>query len=98
MVHELGLQIPDCIERKRTTTTCDIHPLRRDRPMVKVPADVECAGRRRLTERRAIDEYRCDGVEEALFETMRGLGWEYADIAVVARGAEFRTGYGMPWA
>jgi hypothetical protein len=51
-----------------------------------------------LTERRAIDEYRRDGVEEALFETMRGLGWEYADIAAVARGAEFRTGYGMPWA
>jgi hypothetical protein len=51
-----------------------------------------------LTERRAIDEYRRDGVEEALFETMRGLGWEYADIAAVARGAEIRTGYGMPWA
>jgi hypothetical protein len=51
-----------------------------------------------LTERRAIDEYRRDGVEEALFETMHGLGWEYADIAAVARGAEIRTGYGMPWA
>jgi hypothetical protein len=51
-----------------------------------------------LTERRAIDEYRRDGVEEALFETMRGLGWEYADIAAAARGAEIRTGYGMPWA
>jgi hypothetical protein len=24
MVHELGSQIPDCIGRERTTTTCDI--------------------------------------------------------------------------
>jgi hypothetical protein len=43
-----------------------------------------------LTERRAIDEYRRDGVEEALFETMRGLGWEYADIAAEARGVVLR--------
>ncbi|WP_316178241.1 MULTISPECIES: hypothetical protein [unclassified Bradyrhizobium] len=49
-----------------------------------------------LTERRAIDEYRVDGIEEALWETLRGLGWDYADIAAVARGAELRTAYGMP--
>jgi hypothetical protein len=48
-----------------------------------------------LTERRAIEEYRRDGVEEALFETMRGLGWEYADIAAVARGSAMVTSYGM---
>jgi hypothetical protein len=51
-----------------------------------------------LTERRAIDEYRLDGVEEALHETLNGLGWEYADIAAVARGAEMATSYGMPTA
>jgi hypothetical protein len=51
-----------------------------------------------MTERRAIDEYRRDGVEEALFDTMRGLGWEYADIAAVARGAGMVTSYGMPTA
>ena len=51
-----------------------------------------------LTERRAIDEYRVDGVEEALFDTLHGLGWEYADIAAVARGAEIVTSYGMPTA
>jgi hypothetical protein len=51
-----------------------------------------------LTERRAIDEYRVDGVEEALFDTLRGLAWEYADIAAVARGAEIVTSYGMPTA
>lgn len=51
-----------------------------------------------LTERRAIDEYRVDGVEEALFETLHGLGWGYADIAAVARGAEMVTSYGNPYA
>ena len=51
-----------------------------------------------LLERRAIDEYRADGVEEALFATLRGLGWEYADIAAAARGAEIVTSYGMPTA
>jgi hypothetical protein len=51
-----------------------------------------------LTERRAIDEYRVDGVEESLFETLHGLGWGYADIAVVARGAEIVTSYGKPTA
>jgi hypothetical protein len=51
-----------------------------------------------LTERRAIDEYRVDGVEEALFDTLGGLGWQYADIAAVARGAEMVTSYGMPTA
>ncbi|MGC2776841.1 MAG: hypothetical protein WA418_14530 [Bradyrhizobium sp.] len=49
-----------------------------------------------LAERRAIDEYRVDGVEEALWETLLGLGWDYADFAAVARGAEVRTSYGMP--
>jgi hypothetical protein len=49
-----------------------------------------------LTERRAIDEYKVDGVEEALFDTLHGLGWEYADIATVAHGAEMVTSYGMP--
>jgi hypothetical protein len=49
-----------------------------------------------LTERRAIKEYRVDGVEESLFETLSGLGWDYADIAAVARGAEMATSYGMP--
>jgi hypothetical protein len=49
-----------------------------------------------LTESRAIDEYRVDGVEEALFDTLRGLGWEYPDIAAVARGAEMATSYGLP--
>ncbi len=48
-----------------------------------------------LTERRAIDEYRVDGVEEALFDTLRGLGWEYADIAAVARGSAMVTSYGV---
>lgn len=51
-----------------------------------------------LTERRAIDEYRADGVEEALFETLHGLGWQYADIAAVARGAQLVTSHGMPTA
>jgi hypothetical protein len=51
-----------------------------------------------LTERQAINEYRADGVEESLFETLHGLGWEYADIAAIARGAEMATSYGMPWA
>jgi hypothetical protein len=51
-----------------------------------------------LTERLAIDEYRADGVEESLFETLHGIGWEYADIAAVARGAEMATSYGMPTA
>jgi hypothetical protein len=36
------------------------------------------------------------GVEEALFDTLHGLGWQYADIAAVARGAELVTSYGMP--
>lgn len=49
-----------------------------------------------LTERRAIDEYMVDGVEESLWETLRGLGWDYADFAAVARGAEVRTAYGIP--
>jgi hypothetical protein len=48
-----------------------------------------------LTERRAIDEYRVDGVEESLFDTLRGLGWQYADIAAVARGSAMVTSYGM---
>jgi len=51
-----------------------------------------------ITECQAIKEYRVDGVEESLFETLRGLGWEYADIAAVARGAEMATSYGMPTA
>jgi hypothetical protein len=51
-----------------------------------------------VTERHAIDEYRVDGVEEALFDTLHGLGWEYADITAVARGAEMVTSYGMPTA
>jgi hypothetical protein len=51
-----------------------------------------------LTERQAIDEYRVDGVEEALFDTLHGLGWQYADIAAVARGAQMVTSYGMPTA
>jgi hypothetical protein len=51
-----------------------------------------------LAERRAIDEYRVDGVEEALFETLHGLGWEYTDIAAVARGAAMVTSYGVPTA
>jgi hypothetical protein len=51
-----------------------------------------------LTERRAIDEYRVDGVEEALFDTLHGLGWQYADIAAVARGSTMVTSYGMPTA
>jgi hypothetical protein len=51
-----------------------------------------------LTERRAINEYRADGVEEVLFDTLYGLGWQYADIAAVARGAEMVTSYGMPTA
>ncbi|WFU37339.1 hypothetical protein QA640_22875 [Bradyrhizobium sp. CB82] len=49
-----------------------------------------------LTERRAIDEYRVDGVEEALFDTLHALGWDYADIAAVARGAASATSYGLP--
>jgi hypothetical protein len=49
-----------------------------------------------LTERRAIDEYRADGVEEALHETLHGLGWDYADIAAVARGSNMVTSYGRP--
>jgi hypothetical protein len=51
-----------------------------------------------MTERRAINEYKTDGVEETLFHTLHGLGWEYADIAAVARGAEMATSYGMPTA
>jgi hypothetical protein len=51
-----------------------------------------------LTERQAIKEYRVDGVQESLFETLGGLGWEYADISAVARGAEMATSYGMPTA
>ena len=51
-----------------------------------------------LMERRAINEYKVDGVEEALFETLYGLGWAYSDIAAVARGAEMATSYGMPTA
>jgi hypothetical protein len=51
-----------------------------------------------LTERHAIDEYRVDGVEETLFDRLHGLGWEYADIAAVARGAEMVTSYGKPTA
>jgi len=47
-----------------------------------------------LTERRAIDEYRADGVEEALFDTLQSLGWDYADIAAVARGSQMVTSYG----
>jgi hypothetical protein len=49
-----------------------------------------------LTERRAIDEYRADGVEEVLFDTLHGLGWEHAAIAAVARGSAMVTSYGMP--
>jgi hypothetical protein len=49
-----------------------------------------------ISERRAIDEYRVDGVEEALFDTLRGLGWGYADIAAVARGSAMVTSYGLP--
>jgi hypothetical protein len=49
-----------------------------------------------ISERRAIDEYRVDGVEEALFDTLRGLGWGYADIAAVARGSAMVTWYGLP--
>jgi hypothetical protein len=49
-----------------------------------------------LTERRAIKEYRIDGVEDSLFETLHGLGWEYADIAAVACGAQMATSYRMP--
>jgi hypothetical protein len=51
-----------------------------------------------LTERRAIDEYRIDGVRESLFDTLHGLGWQYADIAAVARGSAMATSYGMPTA
>jgi hypothetical protein len=51
-----------------------------------------------LMERRAFNEYRTDGVEETLFDRLRGLGWEYADIAAVARGAEMVTSYGKPTA
>jgi hypothetical protein len=51
-----------------------------------------------LTERRAIDEYRVDGVKESLFDTLHGLGWQYADIAAVARGSAMVTSYGMPTA
>jgi hypothetical protein len=51
-----------------------------------------------MTERRAISKYKTDGVEEALFHTLHGLGSEYADIAAVARGAEMATSYGMPTA
>jgi hypothetical protein len=47
-----------------------------------------------ITERRAIDAYRHDGIDEMLWETLRGLGWEAADIAAVARGAEIVTSYG----
>jgi hypothetical protein len=49
-----------------------------------------------LTERRAIDEYMVDGVEEALFDTLHGLGWQYADIAAVVSGSTMVTSYGMP--
>lgn len=51
-----------------------------------------------LTERWAIDEYHRDGVEEALHETLHGLGWDYADIAAVARGSAMVTSYGRPTA
>jgi hypothetical protein len=51
-----------------------------------------------LTERRAIKEFKVDGVQESLFQTLGGLGWEYADIAAVACGAEMATSYGMPTA
>jgi hypothetical protein len=51
-----------------------------------------------LKEHRAIDEYKADGVEEVLFDTLHGLGWQYAAIAAVARGAEFRTAHGRPTA
>jgi len=49
-----------------------------------------------VTERSAIAEYRIDGIEEALFETLYSLGWGNAEIAAVARGAEMATSYGMP--
>lgn len=58
-------------------------------------ADVRDGCHDALTERRAIDEYRRDGVEESLWDTLRGLGWESADIAAVARGAELVTSYGF---
>ncbi len=51
-----------------------------------------------LMERRAIEEYKVDGIKESLCETLHGLGWDYADIAAVARGAEVVTSYGMPTA
>jgi hypothetical protein len=61
-------------------------------------ADLRDGCHEALTERRAIDEYRVDGVEETLFDTLHGLGWEYADIAAVARGSAMVTSYGSPYA
>ncbi|MDB5610124.1 MAG: hypothetical protein JWP25_7024 [Bradyrhizobium sp.] len=61
-------------------------------------ADLQDGCHDALTERRAIDEYKVDGVEETLFDTLHGLGWEYADIAAVARGSAIVTSYGMPTA
>jgi hypothetical protein len=61
-------------------------------------ADLRDGCHHALTERRAIDEYRVDGVEESLFDTLQGLGWQYADIAAVARGSGMVTSYGMPTA
>jgi len=60
------------------------------------PADFRDGYQDALTERRAIDEYRVDGVEEALFDTLQNLGWDYADIAAVACGSQMVTSYGMP--
>jgi hypothetical protein len=62
------------------------------------PADLRDGCPDALTERRAIDEYRVDGVEESLFDTLHGLGWQYADIAAVARGSTMVTSYGRPTA
>jgi hypothetical protein len=61
-------------------------------------ADLRSGCHDALTERRAIDEYRVDGVKESLFDTLHGLGWQYADIAAVARGSAMVTSYGRPTA
>jgi hypothetical protein len=49
-----------------------------------------------MVERRAIDEFRADGVEEALYATLQPLGWSNAEIQRIVDGDDFVTSYGWP--
>jgi hypothetical protein len=51
-----------------------------------------------ITEAKALDDFEVDGCEAALWDTLRGLGWENSDIYEQFANPALRPkcGYGLP--